>query len=83
VAHLLAPNLAMEIDEADHRIRFLVRDRDAKFTAAFDAVFTAIDVRITKTPVQAPRGPMRSPNALLAASRRKVLDRVLIINDAP
>jgi len=57
-------------------LKFLIRNRDAKFTAAFDAVFTAIGVRIVKTPVQAPLA-----NAIaerwIASARRECLDPLL------
>jgi hypothetical protein len=52
-------NLLMAID--DRAGRFLVRDRDAKFTAAFDAFFVAGAIQVLTTPVRARRRmPMRS-----------------------
>ena len=54
-----ARNLLMNIESRTGSLKFLIRDRDTKFTAAFDAVFTAIGVRIVKTPVQAPRAKPR------------------------
>ena len=50
-----ARNLAMELAEGMGSLRFLIRDRDTKFIAAFDEVFRAGGVRIITTPPQAPR----------------------------
>jgi putative transposase len=50
-----ARNLMITLDGHADRFRFLVPDRDTKFTAAFDAVFTAAGMEITRTPPQAPR----------------------------
>jgi hypothetical protein len=50
----------MDLQARADGLKFLSRDRDAKLTAALDAVFTAVGVRIIKTPVRAP-GRTRSP----------------------
>jgi hypothetical protein len=50
-----ARNLLMNLDDHACAFKFLIRDRDAKLTAAFDAVPPAAGVQITKTPVRTPR----------------------------
>ena len=74
-----ARNLAMNLDDAGRRFRFLIRDRDTKFTAAFDAVFTTLDIRIIRTPVQAPRANAIAER-FVGSIRRELLDRILFIH---
>jgi putative transposase len=75
----LARNLTMDLDDAGRRLRFLIRDRDAKFTAAFDAVFTSSGIQIVRTPVQAPRANAIAER-FVGTIRRELLDHILIIN---
>jgi putative transposase len=72
-----ARNLLMELDERTDRFRFLVRDRDAKFTAVFDTVFSATGIEVLKTPVRAPRANAYAER-WVGTPRRELLDRMLI-----
>jgi putative transposase len=57
-----ARNLLMNLEDRADGLKFLIRDRDAKFTGAFDAVLAAAGIRIIRTPVRR-LVRTRSPNA--------------------
>jgi len=73
-----ARNLSMDLADQANALKFLIRDRDTKFTASFDAIFATDSIRVIRTPVQAPRA-----NAIcervIGTIRRECLDRMLIL----
>jgi transposase InsO family protein len=75
-----ARNLLMDLGERAARFRFLIRDRDSKFTAAFDQVLVGNGTRITKTPA---RSPLANSFAERYAGtlRRECLDHLLIYGE--
>jgi len=74
-----ARSLLMDLDDRGQRPRFLLHDRDAKFSRSFDAVFHSGGMRVVRTPLRAPNA-----NAYIerwvGSARRECLDRLLIFN---
>jgi len=75
-----ARNLLMDLGGHVDGFRFLVRDRDTKFTTAFDAVFAAAGMEILKIPPRSPRANAHSERWVRTA-RIECLDWILIWND--
>lgn len=75
----MARNLVMDLQEVSATVKYLIRDRDSSYTAAFDAVLADSGITITKTGIRVPR-----MNAIMErwirTRRAELLDRTLILN---
>jgi len=73
-------NVTWELTELGQPIRFLIRDRDAKFSSAFDIVAAAAGAKILRTPYRTPRANAHLER-LLGSVRREALDWLIILNE--
>lgn len=55
-----ARNLAWMLQDGELSVSFLLRDRDSKFTAAFDEVLRTEGVRAIRLPYRSPQADTRS-----------------------
>jgi len=76
----LARDLTADLEEAGHRFSRLIRDRDGKFTGAFDAVLAAAGIDVLLTAPQAPRMNAYAERFVRTVSA-ECTDRVLVIGE--
>jgi putative transposase len=75
-----ARNLMLALGEQTDVFRFLVRDRDTKFTASFDAMFADAGMAVLCSPPRAPKANAYAER-WVSTIRRECLNRMLIFHE--
>jgi putative transposase len=74
-----ARNFCSDLEEKGKRFRFLIRDRDTKFTSGLEAIFASIGVETIKTAVRSPRANAFAER-FVRTIRTECLDHLLILS---
>jgi putative transposase len=68
----------MDLDGHSPAVRFVIRDRDAKFCCLFDTVLHAEGMRVIRTPIRAPNANAHAER-VIETIRAECLDWTLIL----
>jgi putative transposase len=75
----VARNFASDLENTGCRFRFLIRDRDAKFSSSFDAVLTSVGIEAVPTPIASPRANAFAER-FVRTVREDCLDDLLVVS---
>jgi transposase InsO family protein len=75
----VARNFVSDLEDTGRRFRFLIHDRDTKFTASFDAVLASIGIETIRTPVASPRANAFAER-FVRTVRQDCLDHLLVVS---
>jgi transposase InsO family protein len=75
----VARNFVWDLEEVGRRFRFLMRDRNTKFTASFDAVLASVGIEAIRTPVASPQANAFAER-FVRTVRQDCLDHLLVVS---